>query len=442
MTLVLLGGFGTAFADDPKMYILGSNSELGNWKPDAAKEMTYAEDGTYYFTFTANSSADYYFCFSGAVGTNADDWTTFNNSCYRPSIDYTLNFGRPYIVGDNSATTFVKTGDKSLKITLVKDTEYLIGFDPTNSRVVVTYKPTSINVLGGASGWHTNSGTEMTNVGDYVYSCYFTVNETNTFAFTTKLSASDDDWDGIKNYRFGAYKSSGNYVISSFPATGINMEWGNDNNHSYKIETEGTYKLVLDYKLMKLEVYNTQEISTAKDYTTYVSTDQLDFSTASDLTAYIATSADNANVTLKPVTKVPANTPLVLKRANETASHNVAFFSSDPDDVSGNKLRAGDGTTTIGGESNFDYVLKDGTFFRATEGTVAKGKAYLHLDSDPGATPGKLSIIFEDSSETDGIKSVENGKFAVESVYNLAGQKVGANYKGIVIVNGKKVVRK
>ena len=184
------------------------------------------------------------------------------------------------------------------------------------------------------------------------------------------------------------------------------------------------------------------KISTGKDYITYVSPDKLDFTGATNLTAYIATSADNTNVTLKPVTKVPANTPLVLKRANETASHNVVVLTSDADDVSGNKLVAGDGVTIIGGESKFDYVLKDGTFFRATVGVVAVGKAYLHLDSDPGTTPGKLSIIFDDSSETDGIKSVKNGKFAAENAYNLAGQKVGANYKGIVIVNGKKVVRK
>ena len=35
----------------------------------------------------------------------------------------------------------------------------------------------------------------------------------------------------------------------------------------------------------------------------------------------------------------------------------------------------------------------------------------------------------------------ENSKFA-GATYNLAGQKVGADYKGIVIENGKKVVKK
>ena len=47
----------------------------------------------------------------------------------------------------------------------------------------------------------------------------------------------------------------------------------------------------------------------------------------------------------------------------------------------------------------------------------------------------------EEGEETDGIKAVstkvENGVR-----YNLAGQKVGADYKGIVIVNGKKYMRK
>lgn len=47
-------------------------------------------------------------------------------------------------------------------------------------------------------------------------------------------------------------------------------------------------------------------------------------------------------------------------------------------------------------------------------------------------------------AETDGIRSIENGELRSENYdyYNLAGQKVGKDYKGIVIVNGKKVLVK
>lgn len=54
----------------------------------------------------------------------------------------------------------------------------------------------------------------------------------------------------------------------------------------------------------------------------------------------------------------------------------------------------------------------------------------------------KIILTDDDVTPTDGIASIENEKLNIEtSVYNLAGQKVDANYKGIVIVNGKKVKR-
>jgi len=39
---------------------------------------------------------------------------------------------------------------------------------------------------------------------------------------------------------------------------------------------------------------------------------------------------------------------------------------------------------------------------------------------------------------------VENGKWKVENydLFNVAGQRVGNDYKGIVIKNGKKIIKK
>ena len=46
--------------------------------------------------------------------------------------------------------------------------------------------------------------------------------------------------------------------------------------------------------------------------------------------------------------------------------------------------------------------------------------------------------------EVDGIRSIENSELRMENYdyYNLAGQKVGADYKGIVVVNGKKIIKR
>ena len=52
-------------------------------------------------------------------------------------------------------------------------------------------------------------------------------------------------------------------------------------------------------------------------------------------------------------------------------------------------------------------------------------------------------FLFLDGGTTTGINSIENGQIDNDApAYNLAGQKVGKGYKGIVIINGKKVVNK
>ena len=87
----------------------------------------------------------------------------------------------------------------------------------------------------------------------------------------------------------------------------------------------------------------------------------------------------------------------------------------------------------------------DGFYKAAVGKKIGDGKSWLLVP--PPSTPinnaNFLSFVFgdEEQGETDGIKAVstkvENGVR-----YNLAGQKVGADYKGIVIVNGKKFVVK
>ena len=67
----------------------------------------------------------------------------------------------------------------------------------------------------------------------------------------------------------------------------------------------------------------------------------------------------------------------------------------------------------------------------------------------------KVAIYGEDYEDTDGILSVENGELGMEKqgsaptgkanydyYYNLSGQRVDKNYKGIVIKNGKKYIIK
>ncbi len=88
--------------------------------------------------------------------------------------------------------------------------------------------------------------------------------------------------------------------------------------------------------------------------------------------------------------------------------------------------------------------------FRKTEsGTIAANKAYLRIEKSE--TPSKLNIVFaedenkqeeEQQGETNSIRNIANTNVNNNVVYNMNGQRVGSDYKGLVIVNGKKIIKK
>ncbi len=83
----------------------------------------------------------------------------------------------------------------------------------------------------------------------------------------------------------------------------------------------------------------------------------------------------------------------------------------------------------------------------ATEETVKAINSNVNLiygggSSEPAQARADF-FLFLDGGTTTGINSIENGQIDNDApAYNLAGQKVGKGYKGIVIKNGKKVVMK
>ena len=87
-----------------------------------------------------------------------------------------------------------------------------------------------------------------------------------------------------------------------------------------------------------------------------------------------------------------------------------------------------------------------GFYYVNSNVTVPAGKAYLY-DSQAQAKERRakvLKITFADGSEATGIESLFAGAEAETPTvfYNLSGQKVGKNYKGVVIGNdGKKYVK-
>ena len=93
------------------------------------------------------------------------------------------------------------------------------------------------------------------------------------------------------------------------------------------------------------------------------------------------------------------------------------------------------------------YVLQDGEnglgFYNVGETAnyrINQFRCYVTLPAAVGAR--SLSIVFDDG-ETTGIADVKGKKEDVRSdIFNLSGQRVGKDYKGVVIKNGRKMIQK
>lgn len=140
---------------------------------------------------------------------------------------------------------------------------------------------------------------------------------------------------------------------------------------------------------------------------------------------------------------VPAYTPVLLKGIADTdyeINSNAGWAPYVPTD-----LKASDGNSTstdaatlyalstVKGVTAFYPVKKDSK--------IPAKRCYLEVKStSPKAAFYSLGTNF---GETTGISSVENKVEKADApVYNLAGQLVGKDYKGLVIKNGKKFVIK
>lgn len=113
-----------------------------------------------------------------------------------------------------------------------------------------------------------------------------------------------------------------------------------------------------------------------------------------------------------------------------------------------------DGSITVAVVLNAEkafHISEDGTDMAGYEGITVGEKYYgtYSFNVKAGSTykvwcdGSKLGFYgFEFSDQPTSVKGIKNIVENNGVRYNLAGQKVGADFKGIAIVNGKKVVLK
>lgn len=167
----------------------------------------------------------------------------------------------------------------------------------------------------------------------------------------------------------------------------------------------------------------------------FSATRAIDFSLTPEVEAYVVTAVNGNYTELAPVTAVPAGTGVLVKAKAGNYSLNAV---PEAEAVAKNLLVATAKEYTVAA-SDVKKVWTLGTdtkknvpCFVSVEGTVVPaGSAYL-------AAEAEVPYIYLDkASGISGINAAA-GLDTKAPMYNLAGQKVNASYKGIIIQNGKK----
>ncbi len=147
---------------------------------------------------------------------------------------------------------------------------------------------------------------------------------------------------------------------------------------------------------------------------------------------------------------VPANTGVLIKASFDGASSIPYYTVSDKevDALTDNMLYpATMPMTQLTGcyfyklaYDNYSNKTGLGFYWGADNGTVFTAKtngAYLAV---PKTASAKSAFRFDGT--TTGVNTTNAKTTTNDVIYNIQGQRVGANYKGLVIVNGKKMMRK
>lgn len=176
----------------------------------------------------------------------------------------------------------------------------------------------------------------------------------------------------------------------------------------------------------------------AAGWATYVSHRPIDFSRTVGVQAFQTKyEAASNTIVLSPITAIPENTAVVLKGAE--GSYTLTNTES-VDSLHDNELKFFTVDTPVT-EDRTVYVLacKQGVcgFFPIAKGeSMPSYKGYLPIQS--AATPKPFYRV---STTPTAIQPVEQRQGQAVR-YNLAGERVDNNYKGVVIENGRKIIVK
>lgn len=268
------------------------------------------------------------------------------------------------------------------------------------------------------------------------------VNENDKITIACRKSSDS----GAETLTISSEKEGGVAKTTSISTSGTSF--------SYIISQDGTFDMnyntgKANLIIQRITIIKPQTMTIgATGYRTFCSPEAIDISGQTNFDAYYASSEADGVVTMTKITDgiIPANTAVMLYGTSGTFYYTTATGSTD---FSSNLLQpvvsdAQEVGITYTGKTTYVLAKPASTVCFAKLSAACTdmgGKAYLLLPNGGGAR--QISFNFDneatDISTVNGEGSKVNG---CESAYSLSGQRVGKDYKGLVIKNGKKYIIK
>lgn len=281
---------------------------------------------------------------------------------------------------------------------------------------------------------------------------------TNVKGATTTTRFKDDKGDLTFRVYTGAVltvSAPKGYVITkmiftdngSQPVSNLNFDPGKLNNKTWtgsaqevKMTVRANQvflkKLVVTYS--KLETLTTA----ASGFATYAADYDVNYSALGLTTYAIALDEANNKVSYNRFEGVVPAGKAVLVQGTASKSYELTPAEETAGETFSTDLKASDGTVTAADNKIYAFGTLNGKsgFKLVNNGIkIPAKKGYLQLT---GTTAAKPTFFAFDGIGT-GISHIEaDAALENAAMYNLAGQRVDKSYKGVVIVNGKKMLRK
>lgn len=164
-----------------------------------------------------------------------------------------------------------------------------------------------------------------------------------------------------------------------------------------------------------------------------------------DAKVVVYSNADDANINFTTSTKgIEANVPVLIMPAAVNAEDTYTFNSVSivvADPKADGKSYSFVGSYKPYNLVNDDYMLYADKWWKTETGDKYNIKAFrAYIKAKTSAAAKQLNLVID--GQTTGLKlNTVNGNIEGET-YNIAGQRVANSYKGLIIKNGKKIIKK